>query len=259
MKKIYRLGNYVMVIFDGTNERLYPIDKSQLSEFVDHFLIENRDSNGPKDTQVSFVNIGTWFQEDGTTAWTVESLRTFFAGLATAADIDSVGDAIHGYYNIKSVSQTILLEEDEDIFTDVVIVADTTVDERPKAMVDAQAVAFDATTYDFKLEGLTTDSFGSIVADFSFDPDEDEGELSMQLVIANNTGSNEVSTLVEAQVGNMTQGADDVYQFQPQINFPIDADISTIGVGDAGKAKLQIKSTVAGTLTLKSVTWYLYK
>ena len=88
MKKIYLSGNYVTVIYDGTNERLYPISQVQLSEFVDHFLIENRIENQPKDTQVSFAGVGSWFNEAGDTAYTVESLRTFFTGVsATPGDV----------------------------------------------------------------------------------------------------------------------------------------------------------------------------
>ena len=83
MKKIYLSGNYVTVIYDGTNERLYPISQVQLSEFTDHFLIENRIENQPKDTQVSFAGVGSWFNEAGDTAYTVESLRTFFTGISS--------------------------------------------------------------------------------------------------------------------------------------------------------------------------------
>ena len=90
MKKIYLSNNYVTVIYDGTNERLYPKSKVQLSEFTDHFLIENRIENQPKDTQVSFSSIDTWFNEAGDVAYTVESLRNLFIGLAP--DAISVGD-----------------------------------------------------------------------------------------------------------------------------------------------------------------------
>lgn len=82
MKKIYRSGNYVEVNYDGTNLRLYPIGQVQLSEFGDHFLIENRIENQPVDTQVSFARIGEWFNEAGDTAYTVATLRTFFEGLS---------------------------------------------------------------------------------------------------------------------------------------------------------------------------------
>lgn len=98
MKKIYLSGNYVTVIYDGVNERLYPISQVQLSEFVDHFLIENRIENQPKDTQVSFATVGTWFNEAGDTAYTVETLRAFFTGLSstpgdvTQSELDAVQD-----------------------------------------------------------------------------------------------------------------------------------------------------------------------
>lgn len=85
MKKIYLSGSYVEVVYDGTNLRLYPVSQVQLSEFVDHFLIENRVENQPKDTQVSFaqLNASQWFEQDGVTPYTVASLRTFFEGLST--------------------------------------------------------------------------------------------------------------------------------------------------------------------------------
>lgn len=94
MKKIYLSQNYVTVIYDGTNERLYPISQVQLSEFADHFLIENRVENQPKDTQVSFASIGEWFNEAGDTAYTVQTLRDLFLGIsaegASQVELDAI-------------------------------------------------------------------------------------------------------------------------------------------------------------------------
>ena len=265
MKKIFLLNNYVKVIYDGTNERLYPVDVSQLSEFTDTFIIENRVSNQPKDTQVSFSSLtaGQWFKEDGTTAWTVDTLRIFFAGLSEITNIESVQDQIHGYFNIKtdvaSPTETIIIAETEDTYVDIAIVANATEDKRPQAMSDAQASAFDSATLLFNLEGLTTDSFGNVLVDFDFDPDEDEGEITLKLLFNNNLAAADSTSEIESIIGVMTQGADDVYSFQQSIQFPISAEVSTNAVGDAGACKLQIKSTVSGVLQLKSLTYFLYK
>lgn len=264
MKKIFRVGAYVKVIYDGTNERLYPISTSQLSEFSDTFIVENRDNNQPKDTQVSFLSLdnGTWFQEDGTTAWTVSTLRDFFTGLSATVDIDQVQEEIHGYFNIKTdtldPTQTILLETDESIYVDVNVLPNALVDKRPKVMVDASATAFDNSSLLFNLEGLDTSSFGNVLVDFDFDPDEDEGELSLKLLFNNHSGVGSTSE-IESIVGVMTQGADQDYSFQQAIEFPITESIKTNGAGDAGQCKLQIKSTVAGTIKVKSITYFLYK
>lgn len=178
MKKIYLSGNYITVIYDGVNERLYPKAKVQLSEFVDHFLIENRIDNQPKDTQVSFASIGTWFNEAGDTAYTVESLRNLFIGLAPdnipAGDLSNanendalladangqfnavplnaiIGQATfqtQGYYGLLSpfyfggdATETVVGENDTNQWMDVELSVDVAglFDMRPTSMKEAQS------------------------------------------------------------------------------------------------------------------------
>ena len=83
MNKIYLSDNYLIVI-DGAEQRLYPKVHVTLAEFSDHFLIENRVENQPKDTIVSFASLtaNVWFDEAGTTNWTQATLRTLFTGIS---------------------------------------------------------------------------------------------------------------------------------------------------------------------------------
>lgn len=98
MNKIYLSENYVVVIYDGVNERLYPKAKVSLAEFPDQFIIENRVDNNPKDTIVSFNSLGLnrWFNEAGDTPYTVETLRALFIGInaagASQAELEEAGN-----------------------------------------------------------------------------------------------------------------------------------------------------------------------
>ena len=74
MNKIYISGNYVIVLKDGL-ENLYPQTKTNYTEAIDHFLISSEVSN--KSQQISYSKIGEWFEEDGATPFTIDSLKDF--------------------------------------------------------------------------------------------------------------------------------------------------------------------------------------
>lgn len=171
----------------------------------------------------------------------------------------------HGYFDIRTAfldggvaTDTAIPLESIDTWLDVDLTVDATVDKRPQDMIDAQATAYDATTGIFQLEGMTTDSFGSLTSSFSFDPDEDEGELSIRVLLQAHTGVTPTETSIEDVIASMAQGADQDYVLQSSLEFAITEDINTNGVGDAGTVKFQIKSTVPGTVSMRSLTYYLH-
>jgi len=274
MKKIYLSGNYVTVIYDGTNERLYPISQVQLSEFTDHFLIENRIENQPKDTQVSFASVGTWFNEAGDTAYTVESLRIFFTGIsAVGVTSTEVKSDIQGYYSLLSnyyftgglATERIITTAEAGTWLDIELTIDANgvFDNRPTGMKTAQAVGHLGSgalgdPICFKLEGLTTTSSADLRTAFTFDPDEDGGRVESRLLFKRHSGTTPASDFViEATSLSMESGADLEYSNTPNVQFFIGDTIDTNAPGDAGTVQVQIKVDVAGTISMREVALFI--
>ena len=275
MKKIYLSGNYVTVIYDGTNERLYPVSQVQLSEFVDHFLIENRIENQPKDTQVSFASVGTWFNEDGSVAYTVETLRAFFTGLSESVSVSNVTEikeAIQGYYSLLSgyyfggvATERVITTEEVDTWLDVELTVDPsgTFEHRPTAMQTAQAAGHSGTgasgsPISFLLEGLTISSTAVVRAAMTFDPDEDGGRFESKILFTRHSAASpSVDFAIEANSLIMESGADIDYAYTPSTQFFVGDTINTNGVGDAGTVRLQVKTDVAGTLNMREIALFI--
>ena len=273
MKKIYLSGNYVTVIYDGTNERLYPISQVSLAEEVDHFNIENRIENQPKDTIVSFASVGTWFNEAGDTAYTVETLRAFFAGIsAVGVTSTEVKSDIQGYYSLLSgfyfggvATEKIISTAEANTWLDVDLTVDAlgTFDYRTSDMKAAQAVGHSGTGASgspivFLLEGLTETSTASVRAAMSFDPDEDGGRFESKLLFTRHSGTSPSTDFaIEASGLAVESGADVDYSYTPNTQFFIGDTIDTNGVGDAGTVRLQVKTDVAGTLSMREICLFI--
>ena len=277
MKKIYLSGNYVTVIYDGTNERLYPVSQVQLSEFTDHFLIENRIENQPKDTQVSFAQVGTWFNEDGSVAYTVETLRAFFAGLTESVSISDssiteVKESLQGYYSLLSgfyfggvATERVITTAEADTWIDIELTIDPsgTFEHRPTDMITAQAVGHTGTGANgsriaFLLEGLTQSSTASVRAAMTFDPDEDGGRFESKILFTRHSGASpSIDFAIEANSLIMESGADTAYAYTPNTQFFVGDTINTYGVGDAGTVRLQVKTDVAGTLQMREIALFI--
>lgn len=190
----------------------------------------------------------------------VEAIEASLGGEVTAAT--------QGYFSVETgynhggvATDTVIASGQEDTWLDVAFSTDANglSDERPLSMVQANTSAFDDSTGIFKLEGLASESFAIFKASFSFDPDEDNGEVSIRLVFNHHSGVTPTTSTAQTIAGTFSQGADDVYVVEPLLTFNISEDIDTNGVGDAGTCKLQINSTVPGTVSVRGLTWYLYK
>lgn len=133
-------------------------------------------------------------------------------------------------------------------------------DNRPLAMKQADATGWDEATGLFNLEGLETTAFCSFRASMTFEPEEDEGQLDARLEFQRHSGTTPSDPFpIEDVVATMSQGASIEYNVEPFLTFFVGDTIDTNGAGDAGKCKFQIKSSVAGIVRMRALTWYINK
>ena len=113
-------------------------------------------------------------------------------------------------------------------------------------------ISIASNVYKFLLEGLDASAFGAFRSSMTFDPDEDGGQVEARILFSRTTGSNPIDDFSIADtVLNADQGADTAYPIIPNISFFVGDTIETNGIGNGGKFKFQIKSTVPGTFTTK--------
>lgn len=190
---------------------------------------------------------------------TVDSIAKFSS---SESETQGYFGLLSDFYFDGDATETIITEDDVDTWIDVNLVINPqgTFDKRPQVMKDADSVGYDAVTQLFNLEGLTTDNFGAFRASISFDPDEDDGELSARLEFQRHSGTTPNDPFpIEDIVATMAQGAETDYPVEPYLTFFVGDTIDTNGPGDSGKCKFQIKSSVPGILSTRALTWYIYK
>ena len=165
-----------------------------------------------------------------------------------------------------STTDTTITTEQENDWVDVALVPyndgsnEGTFDYRPQPMKDAQASGFDAPTGVFTLEGLTINSFLTFEAAFGFEPEVDESQIEVRLLFQRHSGSTPSGDFEKTgNVISLTQGADIEYSLQPLITAFIGDTIDTNGAGDSGTCKFQVKTTSAGVIRMKQLTWYINK
>ena len=188
--------------------------------------------------------------------------------------VESASLTTQGYYGVLSSfyyggspTETIITVENENTWIDVNfdvfddgISEDGFFDNRPLSMKQADNQGWDSTTGFFNLEGLSTTSFCNFRASMTFEPEEDEGELQARLFFERHSNTTPADPFpIEDVVATMSQGADIEYPVEPFLTFFVGDTIDTNGVGDAGKCKFQIKSSVAGIVRMRALTWYINK
>ncbi len=166
------------------------------------------------------------------------------------------------YFTGGVATETEIALEDTDAWQDVNFTTDAlgTFDQRPQIMQDAESAPFNTSTQEFSLEGLSTHANMSFRASMSFEPDEDEGQLSVRLLFTRHTGTvpNDQFPIEDIAL-TMTQGADIEYPAEPFLSFFVGDTIDTNAPDDAGACKFQIKTTVPGTVRMRALTWYINK
>jgi len=195
----------------------------------------------------------------------------------TSVDNDAisnlVADDIQGYYGLLTnfyftgavPTVTEIGEDDVDNWVDVNFDVDAlgNFDNRPSLMKAANAVGHTgagtpADPVIFLIEGLTTRASVNFRASLTFEPDVDEAQLETRLLFDRHSGTTPSEQFPIADVSlNMNNGADLEYDAEPMLSFFVGDTIDTNGVGDAGKCRFQVRSTVEGTLRMRALTWYI--
>ena len=179
---------------------------------------------------------------------------------------------IQGYYGLLSgvyfggVGTSVpITTEQVDTWLDIEMTIDAQglFDNRVKDMKDAQAIGHEGDGSNgspivFLLEGLQSTSFANLRASLTFDPDEDDGRLDSRLLFERHSGTTPSEDFsIEAAGLPMESGADEVYSNSPNIQFFIGDTIDTNGAGDAGKVRFQVKTDVAGTITMNELALFI--
>ena len=164
------------------------------------------------------------------------------------------------YFTGGVATETEITDEEIDTFVDINFDVDALglFDYRPLQMQAADPAPYDNSTGIFNLEGLTLESSCQFRASMSFEPDEDEGQLEARLLFNRHTGTTPSDDFsIESVALTMSQGADIEYPAEPLLSFFVGDTIDTNGVGDAGKCRFQVKSSVPGTIRMRALTWYI--
>jgi len=223
---------------------------------------------------------------DGTnfTSYTTEETIAGFFGTALASvsegEVDTIKDNIQGYLGLLSgvyfgdatgTSIDIPIEQ-VDIWQDVVMTIQAPVsgvhaggisDQRIQAMRTAQPTGYagDGTAGNplvFLLEGLKESSSCNLRTSLTFEPDEDGGRLDSRLFLERHSAAQPSEDFpINAAGLAMESGADEVYPHLVNIQFFVGDTINTNGVGDAGKVRFQVKSDVAGTISMNEMALFI--
>ena len=191
--------------------------------------------------------------------------------VTTTQDDNDVSKELQGFYGMRSsyyyggTAQTTIIDVSEvDTWIDVNFTTDSEglYDNRTSAMKSASAVGHTGvgTQVDpiaFLLDGLTSRSTLNLNASLSFLPESDEGQLEVRLNFTRNSSSALGNFFIPDIVANMDQGASLEYEIEQSLSFFCDDTISTVAPGDAGQFTFQVRSTTAGTLSLRALTLYI--
>ena len=210
---------------------------------------------------------------DGTADQVLVHNGTEFVATSPEVLSSSVNSDIQGYYGLltnfyftgSTPTVTEIGEDDVDQWIDVSFDVDAlgNFDNRPDSMKVANAsghtgAGTQADPIIFDLEGLTQSASCNFRASLTFEPDVDEAQLETRLLFNRHSGTTPSGDFPIADVSlNMTNGADVEYDAEPMLSFFVGDTIDTNGVGDAGRCRFQVRSTVEGTLRMRALTWYI--
>ena len=189
------------------------------------------------------------------------------------SNLDETRDYVQGYYGLLSnfyftggvATVTTITTEDVGTWLDVNLTVDPlgSFDERTTDMKAANAsghtgIGTQADPIVFLLEGLATTSSANLRAALVFDPDEDGGRLDTRLCFNRHSGTTPSDDFyIEGASLAMESGADEDYAGSPSIQFFVGDTIDTESAGDAGKVRFQVRSDVAGELSLKELALFI--
>jgi len=162
--------------------------------------------------------------------------------------------------------------EQVDIWQDVVMTIQAPVsgvhlggiaDERVTTMKEANSVGHSGTGAEgdpivFLLEGLQESSSCTLRASLTFEPDEDGGRLDSRIFLERHSAALPAEDFpIDAAGLAMESGADEEYPHLVSVQFFVGDTINTNAAGDAGKIRFQIKSDVAGTISMNEMALFI--
>jgi len=186
--------------------------------------------------------------------------------------LDFARQNTQGYYGLLSAfyfggigTEATITAEQVDVWQDVVMTVHPSgvADERVSPMKTAQAIGHsgDGSVGDpivFLLEGLQESSSCSLRTSLDFTPDEDEGRLDARLYFDRHSAAVPSDDFqINASGLTMDAGANEDYPHIVNVQFFVGDTIDTNAAGDAGKVKFQIKSDVAGTVSMKEMALFI--
>ena len=136
-------------------------------------------------------------------------------------------------------------------------------DERVTTMKAANAVGHEGTGASgspivFLLEGLQESSSCTLRTSLTFEPDEDGGRLDSRIYLERHSAALPAADFtIDAAGLAMESGADEPYPHLVSVQFFIGDTINTNATGDAGKIRFQIKSDVAGTVSMNEMALFI--
>lgn len=204
-------------------------------------------------------------KSDGTTYRITGGLNTSELSLARDYNQGFYGLLTNFYYTGGLATDTVVAVEDVDTWIDVNLTVDALgqFDNRPAPMQSAQAsghtgAGTQADPIVFLLEGLEQTSSANFRAAMTFTPDEDGGRLDSRILFNRHSGTTPSDDFaIEATSVAMESGADEAYANTANLQFFVGDTIDTNGAGDAGKVRFQIKSDVAGTLSMREIALFI--
>jgi hypothetical protein len=136
-------------------------------------------------------------------------------------------------------------------------------DERVTTMKEANTVGHTGTgafgnPIVFLLEGLQESSACTLRASLTFEPDEDGGRLDSRIFLERHSAAQPSEDFTIDSAGlSMESGADEPYPHLVSVQFFIGDTVNTNAPGDAGKIRFQIKSDVAGTVSMNEMALFI--
>ena len=189
------------------------------------------------------------------------------------SNLDEARDYAQGYYGLLSnfyftggvATETVIPVESVGQWLDVNLTVDAEglFDERVTSMKTANVAGHTGTGAPgepiiFLLEGLEKSSSANLSVSMAFNPDEDGGRLDSRLCFQRHSGTTPSEDFyIEGTSLAMESGAEEDYANAPNLQFFIGDTIDTNGIGDAGKVKFQVKTDVAGTLSMNEIALFI--
>ena len=198
---------------------------------------------------------------------------TGFAPTPLSTIVSQATLSTQGYYGLLTnfyftggqATDTTIGDADVNNWVDVEFTVDAAgqFDQRPLVMKEAFAGGHTGTgaagdPVVFSLEGLDQHGHANFRASMSFLPEEDEGQLETRLLFSRHSGTTPSEDFSIEEVSLfMENGADVEYPAEPMLSFFVGDTIDTNAPGDAGTCRFQVKSTVAGVISMRALTWYI--